>query len=77
MDIFKHRYPFGFTVADSDPVESGFSFRRSIVIQVFAVVRPIWVAYFIPIMQLQSASPDARCALVGATPPNGHAELVN
>jgi len=28
----------------------------------------------LPIMQLQSVSPDARWALVGATPPNGHGE---
>src|SRR6266566_1935792 len=28
----------------------------------------------LPIMQLQSVSPDARWALVGATPPNGHGD---
>ncbi len=28
----------------------------------------------LPIMQLQSVSPDARWALIGATPPNGHGD---
>ena len=28
----------------------------------------------LPIMQLQSVSPDARWAIVGVTPPNGHGD---